>query len=94
MLSLDKKKIGVVVASLGNQAIGICYYGNKLGIPVTVVMPVSVSITKLQQCHNLGAKIVVQGSNLIESQRFARAIAREKGLTYINGFVLLLLGLL
>ncbi|CAH4036865.1 L-threonine ammonia-lyase-like [Pieris brassicae] len=85
MLSLDKRKIGIVVASLGNQAIGLCYYGKILSIPVTVVMPISVAINKLQQCHNLGAKIVVQGGNLTESQRLARAIAREKGLTYING---------
>ncbi|CAK1550493.1 unnamed protein product [Leptosia nina] len=85
VLPLDKKKIGIVVASLGNQAMGLCYYGHKLGIPVTVVMPINVPINKLQQCHNLGAKVVVQGGNLTESQRFARAIAREKGLTYING---------
>ncbi|XP_038206612.1 L-threonine ammonia-lyase-like [Zerene cesonia] len=85
MLPLDKKKLGIVVASLGNQAMGLCYYGQKLGIPVTVVMPVSVPIGKLQQCHNLGAKVVVQGGNLFESQRIARAVAREKGLAYING---------
>ncbi|XP_023934766.1 L-threonine ammonia-lyase [Bicyclus anynana] len=85
LLPRDKQKVGVVVASLGNQAIGICYYGQKLGIPVTVVMPVSVPIAKLQQCHNLGAKVVVQGKGLVEAQKYARILSREKGLTYING---------
>ncbi|XP_072929811.1 L-threonine ammonia-lyase-like [Epargyreus clarus] len=85
LMALDKRKIGVVIASLGNQAVGICYYGAKLGVPVVVVMPTCVPINKLQRCHNLGAKVVVQGNNLVEAQRYARAIARDKGLTYING---------
>lgn len=84
MLPKDKQKIGVIVASLGNQAMGICYYGQKLSIPVTVIMPTCVPVNKLQLCHNMGAKVIVQGSNLYESQKVARAYAREKGLTHIN----------
>lgn len=85
LLPADKKKIGVVVASMGNQALGICFYASKLGIPVVVVMPTCVPINKLHRCLELGAKVVVQGNNLLEAQRYARAIARDKGLTYING---------
>ncbi|CAH0728494.1 unnamed protein product, partial [Brenthis ino] len=84
MLPKDKQKIGVVIASLGNQAMGICYYGQKLGIPVTVIMPTCVPVMKLQLCHNMGAKVIVQGNAYTESQKFARAYARDKGLTYIN----------
>lgn len=91
LMPLDKKKIGVVIASLGNQAVGICYYAAKLGIPAVVVMPTCVPINKLQRCHNLGAKVVVQGNNLLEAQRYARAIARDKGLTYINGYDFLII---
>lgn len=80
----DRQKMGVVVASLGNQAMGICYYGKKLGIPVTVVMPTSVPVIKLQMCSDMGAKVVVQGHNLVDSQKYARALAKEKGLTHIN----------
>ncbi|XP_045776864.1 L-threonine ammonia-lyase-like [Maniola jurtina] len=85
LLSRDKQKVGVVLASLGNQAIGICYYGQKIGVPVTVVMPTCVPIAKLQLCHNLGAKVIVQGKDLVEAQKYARIFARDKGLTYING---------
>lgn len=84
MLPKDKQKIGVVVASLGNQAMGICLYGQKLGIPVTVIMPTCVPVNKLQLCHNMGAKVIVQGNNLQDSQKFARAYGREKGLSHIN----------
>ncbi|CAG4954089.1 unnamed protein product [Parnassius apollo] len=85
MLPQDKKKIGVVLASMGNQAIGICYYGGKLHIPVVVVMPKGVPLIKLQICKNFGAKVIVEGNDLQESQKHARAIARDKGLTFING---------
>ncbi|KAJ0173578.1 hypothetical protein K1T71_010727 [Dendrolimus kikuchii] len=86
LLPLDKKKLGVVCASVGNDAVGLCYHASKMNpnVPVIVVLPVSVPIYKVQQCHNYGAKVVIQGTNLMESQRYARAIARDKGLTYIN----------
>ncbi|XP_059053326.1 L-threonine ammonia-lyase-like isoform X2 [Achroia grisella] len=56
-----------------------------MNVPVIVVMPNCVPIAKLQKYHNHGAKVMVQGGNLMEAQRYARAIARDKGLTYING---------
>lgn len=85
LLPPDKKKIGVVVASLGNDAAGICYYASKLHIPTIVVLPNLVPLVKIQACQNAGAKVILQGSNLSEAQKYARAIARDKGLTYING---------
>lgn len=89
LLPLDKKKLGVVCASIGNDAIGLCYHASKTNpnIPVIVVIPVCVPIFKVQQCHNFGAKVVIHGTNLMEAQRYARAIARDKGLTYIDWFV-------
>ncbi|RVE50059.1 hypothetical protein evm_005265 [Chilo suppressalis] len=85
LLPLDKKKLGVVVASLGNEAAAICYHAAKMNVPVIVVMPHAVPLAKMQKCSSLGAKVVVQGTNLMESQIYARAIARDKGLTFING---------
>src|SRR5688572_16656828 len=38
-LSPEQKKTGVVAASAGNHALGVSYHGQRLGIPVTVVMP-------------------------------------------------------
>ncbi|XP_049877863.1 L-threonine ammonia-lyase-like [Pectinophora gossypiella] len=83
-LPLDKKKLGVVVASLGNEGISMSYYGAKFNIPVIIVIPTSVQINYTQRCHSYGAKVLVQGSNLAEAMRYARGIARDKGLTYIN----------
>ncbi|KAJ2953368.1 hypothetical protein O0L34_g958 [Tuta absoluta] len=84
-LPTDKKKIGVVIASLGNEGIAASYYGAKLNIPVQVVMSTTVPSSYHQKCHALGAKVVVQGVHLHETMRYARQIAKDKGLTYING---------
>ncbi|XP_060805183.1 L-threonine ammonia-lyase isoform X2 [Amyelois transitella] len=84
LLPADKKKIGVVIASLGNEAVSLCYHAAKMNVPVIVVMPPHTPIMKQQRCHSLGARVILQGASLIDAQRYARAIAREKGLTYIN----------
>lgn len=73
------------MASSGNEALGLCYHAAKMNIPVIVVMPISMAIDKMQRCHAFGAKVIIHGSNLMESQKHARAMARDKGLTYING---------
>lgn len=86
LLPTDKKKLGVVIASIGNEAAALCCHASKMGVPIIVVMPHTTPIAKLQKCHSLGAKVIVQGGNLMEAARYARAIARDKGLTYINGF--------
>lgn len=59
-LSQEQKKKGVISASLGNHAQGICYHGMKLNIPVTVVMPVTAPIMKVQKCRNYGANVIVK----------------------------------
>lgn len=87
-LPLDKRKIGVVVASLGNEAISMCFHAGKYGVPVIAVMPTYVPISYMQRCHAMGAKVIVEGSTLFDAQKHARALARDKGLTYINGYVL------
>lgn len=39
---------------------GLSYHGWKLGIPVTVVMPMKASLMKIQKCRNYHANVVVQ----------------------------------
>ena len=40
-LSEEERARGVVAASAGNHAQAVAYHGRRLGIPVTIVMPVS-----------------------------------------------------
>lgn len=86
MLSDEQKQIGVISASLGNHAQGLSYHGWKLGIPVTVVMPLKASLMKIQKCRDYHANVIVQGVDMGEAKKIALRMAHEMGLTYINGY--------
>ncbi|CAK9813422.1 L-threonine ammonia-lyase [Anthophora quadrimaculata] len=86
MLSEEQKRIGVISASLGNHALALCYHGHKLGISVTVVMPVLAPIMKIAACRQYGANVIVEGSDMGEAKRIALRYAKDKGLMYINGY--------
>lgn len=85
MLSEEQKKAGVISASLGNHALALCYHGYKLGIPVTVVMPVLAPIMKISACRKYGANVIVDGPDMGAAKCIALRHAKDKGLTYING---------
>ena len=85
MLSDESKRSGVISASLGNHALGLCYHGSELGIPVTVVMPIVAPIMKIASCRQYGATVIVEGINMAEAKQIALMHAKENGLTYING---------
>lgn len=48
------KDKGVVAASAGNHALGLAYHGGKMGIPITVIMPLGASMTKVNRCKDMG----------------------------------------
>ncbi|KAK4884994.1 hypothetical protein RN001_001265 [Aquatica leii] len=86
MLEDEKRKAGVISASLGNHALALSYHGYKLGIPVTVVMPVVAPIMKISQCRKFKANVIVQGKGMGEAKSAALRLAKYHGYTYINGY--------
>jgi threonine dehydratase len=86
LLPEDRKHRGVIAASAGNHALGLAYHGQLLGIPVTVVMPRFAPLTKITNCQRMGAEVVLHGEDISESRKRADEIAKERGLTYINGY--------
>lgn len=61
MLNQEERQRGIIAASLGNHAQAVCYHGYKLGIPVTVVMPLIAPIMKIQKCREYHATVVIEG---------------------------------
>jgi threonine dehydratase len=55
------------------------------GIPVTVVMPVTAPIMKVENCKKLGATVVTYGDNFGEAKKRALQIADRKKMMYVNG---------
>lgn len=86
LLDAGAKKRGVIAASAGNHALALAYHGQDLRIPVTVVMPTIAPITKVQNCRDLNATVIIHGSHIGEAREYAMQLAGQNGLTYINGY--------
>src|SRR6267143_2035331 len=85
-LSRDQQKRGVIAASAGNHAQALAYQGGLLGIPATVVMPKFAPLIKVSTCQQLGATVVLHGTEFGEAKARAHEIATENGLAYIDGY--------
>jgi threonine dehydratase len=85
-LSADERARGVITASAGNHGQGLAYHGGRLGIPVTVVMPVTAPLNKVTNTRGYGATVVLNGSVLDESAEEAARIAAERNLVTVPAF--------
>jgi threonine dehydratase len=79
-LSRDQQKRGVIAASAGNHAQALAYQGRLLGIPATVVMPEIRALIKVSTCQQLGATVVLHGTDFGEARAHAHKIAARKAL--------------
>jgi threonine dehydratase len=85
-LPAEQQKRGVIAASAGNHAQALAYQGKLLGIPATVVMPKFAPLIKVNNCHKLGANIVLHGKDFGEAKANAHEIAQKEGLAYVDGY--------
>ncbi|MEO8850077.1 MAG: threonine ammonia-lyase [Casimicrobiaceae bacterium] len=88
LLKLDepRRRKGVIAASAGNHALGIAYHASLLDIPVTVVMPQFAALIKVTNCRQLGANVILHGTDLSEARIKAEELAQQRGLTFIHPF--------
>lgn len=86
LLGPEERARGVIAASAGNHALALAYHGKRLGIPVTVVMPVHAPLVKQRRCRELGARVLNHGDNIAEARQRADELVAGERLTYINGF--------
>ncbi|MGB7653866.1 MAG: threonine ammonia-lyase [Novosphingobium sp.] len=82
----DKAKRGVIAASAGNHAQGLSYHGKRLGIPVTIVMPRTTPVVKVQQTEAVGGTVVLHGETFDDAYAHARELEGELGLTFVHPF--------
>jgi len=85
-LTPEERKRGVAAMSAGNHAQGVAYHAGRLGIPTTIVMPVTAPFTKVKHTRDFGATVILEGNDLKEANVAARAIADRDGLTFIHPY--------
>jgi len=86
LLSEEQRSKGVIAASAGNHAQGRSYHGTRLGIPVTIVMPVPTPTVKVMQTESVGGKVVLFGETFDDAYKYARQLEAEQGLTFVHPF--------
>src|SRR5580700_1690297 len=85
-LGASERTQGVITMSAGNHAQAVAYHAARLGIPATIVMPVTTPFVKVEATQAHGAEVLLEGETLVEAQARAEAIARERGLTFVHPY--------
>jgi threonine dehydratase len=85
-LTADEKRRGVIAASAGNHAQGLAYPGQRLGVPVTIVMPRATPIVKVEHTRHFGAEVILQGETYDDASLYAREVCAQRDLVFVHAF--------
>jgi threonine dehydratase len=77
---------GVIAMSAGNHAQAVAYHAARLGIPATIVMPVTTPFVKVEATRAHGAEVVLDGESVAEAQVRAQTLAGERNLTFVHPY--------
>jgi threonine dehydratase len=85
-LGADERARGVIAMSAGNHAQAVAYHARRLGIPATIVMPVTTPFVKVAATEAYGATVVLDGEAVSDCQLRAEAIASEQKLAWVHPY--------
>jgi len=85
-LSAEARKRGIVAMSAGNHAQAVAYHAARLGIPATIVMPVTTPSVKVASTRAHGAEVVLEGEEISEAQAKCEELIREGRLTLVHPY--------
>ena len=85
-LSDEERHRGVIAASAGNHAQALAYHGARLGIPVTIVMPLPTPTIKVVQTEGHGAHVVLHGNMFDDAYAHARELEEREGYVFVHPF--------
>ena len=83
-LEAEGNKKGVITASMGNTATGLAYAGRLFNYPVAVVMPETVSATKLEATRRIGAEVILKGEVGDDALDHAFKLAKDRDILFIH----------
>jgi threonine dehydratase len=85
-LSEVERKRGVIAMSAGNHAQSVAYHAARLGIPATIVMPVTTPFVKVAATRSHGAKVVLDGESVAQAQARCEKMQAECGFTLVHPY--------
>ena len=81
-----ERRRGVITMSAGNHAQAIAYHAQRLGIPATIVMPVTTPFVKVGATRSYGANVVLHGETVAEAQARCEQILADRGLVLVHPY--------
>ncbi len=85
-LSDAERKRGVITMSAGNHAQAVAYHAARLGIPATIVMPVTTPFVKVAATRTHGAEVVLHGESVAEAQARCEQIQAQRDLVLVHPY--------
>ncbi|HXZ46674.1 MAG TPA: threonine ammonia-lyase [Pseudolabrys sp.] len=85
-LSDAERRRGVITMSAGNHAQAVAYHAQRLGIPATIVMPVTTPFVKVAATRSCGANVVLHGETVAEAQARCEQMLAERGLVLVHPY--------
>jgi threonine dehydratase len=85
-LSEAERQRGVIAMSAGNHAQAVAYHAERLGIPATIVMPMTTPFVKVAATRSHGAEVVLYGETIAEAQARCEAIQAQRSLTLVHPY--------
>ena len=85
-LTEEECRRGVIAASAGNHAQAVAYHGKRLGIPVTIVMPVGTPTVKVTQTEEHGAHVILHGEVVDDAFAHAWELQERDGYVFVHAF--------
>jgi threonine dehydratase len=88
LAALDEaqRRRGVIAMSAGNHAQAVAYHARRLGIPATIVMPTTTPFVKVAATEAHGARVVLDGDTLADSQARTERMVADEGLTLVHPY--------
>ena len=86
LLTEEERNRGVVTASSGNHAQGLGYAAKQLGVRAKVVVPEMTPQVKIDAIRKYGVELIIEGEEYMDSERLARRIEEEEGMTFVSAY--------
>jgi threonine dehydratase len=85
-LGESERKRGVIAMSAGNHAQAVAYHAARLGIPATIVMPVTTPFVKVAATRAYGADVVLDGETVADAQARCEQLQQLRGLALVHPY--------
>jgi threonine dehydratase len=83
-LSEGERARGVIAATRGNHGLGVAWAGARLGVQVTVCVPIGNDLGKNAAIRGLGATLIEEGADYDASVEVAQRLVAKHGLTLVH----------